>query len=96
MTASSINRLTDQYPSCLDSNSSGDNITGIGTDDDCYLSSCDQYKVEIAITLSLVVGIVMVSIRGGAGVGKGRGWALEGEGLVMYCMHAPVSYNTSK
>lgn len=61
MTASSIDRLTSHYSPCLDTNTT-DDINSTITSDDCYYSQCDLYRVEIAVTLSLVVGIVMVSV----------------------------------
>ena len=57
MTAESVNRISGQYPDCSD-NSTDDFLSGNASD--CYLSSCDQYRVDIAITLSLLVGIILV------------------------------------
>ncbi len=60
MTANSVNRLSGEYPDCID----GNNDTIMNATDiygDCGISPCNQYRVEIAITLSLLVGIILVS-----------------------------------
>ena len=59
MTAHSVNRVGAQYPDCNDDfNNTSMNMTG--DDDDCYLSSCNLLRVDIAITLSFLVGLIMV------------------------------------
>ena len=60
MTADSVNRLSGDYPDC--NNNDTMNITDMMDDDECYISSCNQYRVEIAIALSFLVGLILVSV----------------------------------
>ena len=55
MTGDAVRRITTSYPPCANSSTLFDD------DDPCLLSACDQYQVNIAITISFMVGILMVS-----------------------------------
>ena len=53
-------RLTSEYPPC---NASMTDPTAMmdGNSSACAQSLCDAYSMDIAVTLSLMVGIIMVS-----------------------------------
>ena len=62
LTGNAVIRLTSEYPSCnvsmiTDANDMMNSNTSV-----CTRSLCNDYSVEIAVTLSLTVGIIMVSI----------------------------------
>ena len=61
MTGDAVKRISMSYPSCSDNSSNIDNNTLFDNDDPCLLPACYQYHVDIAITISFMVGILMVS-----------------------------------
>ena len=61
-----VARISNTYSPCdLNSDDGSGNISLAGSDDIspgvCDLSQCDEYRVSIAITLSMMVGVIMVS-----------------------------------
>ena len=60
MTGDAVRRISMSYPSCPDNSSNISNNT-LFDNDPCLLTACDQYRVDIAITISFMVGILMVS-----------------------------------
>ena len=74
MTGDAVRRMAMSYPPCNTNSSSigndssiiGNNSSIIGNntlfdDDPCLLKACVQYQVNVAITISFLVGILMVS-----------------------------------
>ena len=70
MTGDAITRLTHELSMCAEvDNVNGTNGTNgtmvMGTDvssDPCAHSDCEQYQVDIAVTLSSLVGLLMVNV----------------------------------
>ena len=61
MTGNAITRITHGLDVCSVDET---NVTSSNhTDDPCYQSDCEQVQVSIAVTLSLLVGILMVRNR---------------------------------
>ena len=58
MVGNAITRLTNDLPECNSTLVEG--MMDNSTDDPCALSDCDSLRVEIAVTISLMVGILMV------------------------------------
>ena len=57
MTGDAISRLTHDDPNCL--NTTNYSLPD-GGGDPCFHDACEQRKINIAVTLSLLVGILMV------------------------------------
>ena len=74
MTGNTITQITQGLDIC------SVNVTSVmsanGTDDPCYHSDCEQMQVSIAVTLSLLVGLIMVR-GGGGGSKRGRRVCME-------------------
>ncbi len=60
MVGNAITRLTNDLPECMTNSTLMEGIMDNSTDDPCALSDCDSLRVEIAVTISLMVGILMV------------------------------------
>ncbi|XP_064398689.1 prestin-like [Halichondria panicea] len=60
MVGNAITRLTNDLPECMTNSTLMEGMMDNSTDDPCALSDCDSLRVEIAVTISLMVGILMI------------------------------------
>lgn len=70
MTGNAISRISHDHPEC-DIGNNSTNVT-----DPCEYTQCQELQVNIAVTLSLLVGVLMVS---GGGGDRGSGGRREGK-----------------
>ncbi len=66
MVGNAIARLTNDLPECMTNTTlaTDEGVGGNDTGDPCALSDCVAVRVEIAVTVSLLVGILMVRVEG--------------------------------